>query len=775
MCTSFKLLSHSNLKNNENQLLVDHLNGVSNIMCNLALNSGIKDKEFLKILKTIGICHDFGKGSIYFQKYLKNEYNGCLKNHGEISAYLCYYLLPKKWKLYGFIAVKRHHGNIEIDNSFFHPLEKENLKKIITSLKENINELNDIYKCDLGEFFKRMDDGSLVNEVKKVAKKRERRFKDNNIEVIVEEFVNFQYIWSVLLTADKTQLIRGSEFKVKNQIGEDICRKYKEKIRKELKEKNIGIEKSALFNIRENIYKSCVNFIDEMDISKDKILSINVPTGTGKTIAVYGTALKLKNVIRYNTNIGLKIIYCLPFTSVIDQNYNVLEEMMEYYNMNISSELMMKYHSLCEIEYKDDESKQYIDFDGKFLFENWQSSIITTTFIQIFNVIFKSGINSIIHRFHNLAGSIIILDEVQAIDPKYYKIIEIVFKILTEKFNCYVITVTATKPLFLRGKELIQDNEKIFKMMNRIEFHNFTDKETSIEDFKVIIKNDINENKDKSFLFIMNTISSAKEIKNFLDSTGDKRKIYYLSTELLPIHRLEIINNIKLSKEKTILVSTQLVEAGVDIDYDVVYRDIAPLDSINQSAGRANRNGIESKGILNLYRLVDMNGRPYYKIYSNILLEITLELFKDKKVIDEKDIFKLNSEYFNKVYKVTENKSNEVSNEFINAMKNMNFKYIRDNFKLIDDDNFKLIDDDNFKVDVVINYDDEVQRNISIIKNSDNYLETVNAWRRLNQYKVSVSKKLVSNLYETDIGINLLDKCHYDKERGLVLKKTSFF
>ena len=118
MCTSFKLKSHI-YENKSSQLLVDHLRGVAKIAKETSQLNGIDDKEIMNVIEILCLCHDFGKASSYFQKYLEGKYNGELKKHGEISAYFTYYMLPERWKLIGFICVKRHHGNIDIENNSF--------------------------------------------------------------------------------------------------------------------------------------------------------------------------------------------------------------------------------------------------------------------------------------------------------------------------------------------------------------------------------------------------------------------------------------------------------------------------------------------------------------------------------------------------------------------------------------------------------------------------------------------------------------------------------
>ncbi|MEQ8197754.1 MAG: CRISPR-associated helicase Cas3', partial [Clostridiaceae bacterium] len=606
MCTSFKLKSHVFEEGKGGQLLVDHLKGVSDIAVQISKNNGIKDDELEKVIRIITMCHDFGKASTYFQNYLNGKYSGELKQHGEISAYLTYYMLPEKWKLLGFICVKRHHGNIEIENSFFSCSDEDNLIKISKSIKENVEELRLIYNTDFNDFFNKFESKQLIKDVKLSYIKRAAAIKKKSIEEQEGDFIYLQYLWSLLLTGDKTQLITGVNFRNKDILKEKFTKNYKDRLRRDLIKKIPSIMESPMFNIREEIYEGTIKSINSLDLDKDKILSINVPTGTGKTISVYGAAFRLSERLIEERGIVPSIIYNIPFMSVIDQNYNVLEEILQCNSVEGNHDLILKHHSMSPINYKDSEEKEYRNYDARFLVENWQSTVITTTFVQLFSTIFKSGINSIMHRFHKLAGSIIILDEVQAVPPKYYPIIEDIIKILCEKFNCYIITVTATKPLFLPGKELVMDNERIFNSMNRITFENHIDNSLNLEQFKNILQEDIEKNRDKSFLVILNTVKSTKYVYDYVkEKFKGKRRVIYLSTEIIPQRRLEIIKEIKENKNKFVLVSTQLIEAGVDLDFDVVYRDLAPMDCINQSAGRANRNGVNGKGVVKLYKLID--------------------------------------------------------------------------------------------------------------------------------------------------------------------------
>lgn len=769
MYTSFKLLSHVfDDANKDDQLLTDHLNGVTEIALMTAKDKGIKDNTVLNVIKTIGMCHDFGKGSTYFQDYIKGKKSSKLKQHGEISAYFTYYMLPEEWKLIGYMCVKRHHGNIDRgDGAFFTCEDKEAMKAIAESLKENKSELEAIYNINLDDFFNKIADESIFYDVEDAC--YEKYEDEHSTKDYESEFVWIEYMWSLLLTADKTQLIRGNAYSNMCFFDEKIIKSYVGDLRDKAINKNPDIVNSFIFNVRNNIYDEVINSIDSLDISSERILSINVPTGTGKTLSVYGAAFKLANRVYNEQNIKMNIIYSVPFTSVIDQNFFVLEEVLKSNNINISSDMLLKHHSMTPLNYKDNEEKEFKNYDARFLVENWQSTIITTTFVQLFNTIFKSGINSITQRFNRLAGSIIILDEVQAVPPKYYKIIEDIFRILCEKFNCFIISVTATKPLFLSGSELVEDNEKIFKSLNRINFEVNIDRGITIEEFEDNLESDINNNGDKSFLIILNTVKSTKTVYKYLREKYDgKRKVLYLSTEVLPIIRLEIIKKIKESNEKLILVSTQLVEAGVDIDFDIVYRDIAPIDCINQSAGRANRNGLSKKGIVKLVKLVNDKERLFASsVYASTLIEATENIIKDKHNISESEIFDINNKYYKELARITKGKEQSEYNKYCEYIKNLNFEKIR---------GFELINKLNNKVDLFVLYDETAKKLFDIIKSDCEYQELANAWRGLNQYRISVNKDLVDDICEKEgqliKGFMFLDKEYYSYEDGIKISYT---
>ena len=175
----------------------------------------------------------------------------------------------------------------------------------------------------------------------------------------------------------------------------------------------------------------------------------------------------------------------------------------------------------------------------------------------------------------------IILDEVQAIPHKYWKLINETLTKATELLNCKIILVTATMPLMFdeaKGEitELASSKKEFFKKLNRIDLNlNWFDK-IDIKNLIVKLKENIDQHSLKSHLIICNTINSATDIYEQLSDAYPDREVLYLSTHILPLHRLETIAKIRDNPKGKIIVSTQLVEAGVDIDIDFVYRDFAP-------------------------------------------------------------------------------------------------------------------------------------------------------------------------------------------------------
>lgn len=480
-------------------------------------------------------------------------------------------------------------------------------------------------------------------------------------------------------------------------------------------------------------------------------------------------ALKLKNKIGKD----MKIIYCLPFTSVIDQNYNDYKRAIKEIKQvdDVSSKDILKHHYLSPKDYKDEELYYEAD-EGRFLTQNWNSQIVVTTFIQLFTTLFSNR-NSDLIKFNSLSNSIVLLDEVQSIPYKYWKVINLYFKEISEKMNIYFIFVTATQPLIFKKneiKELAAHSEYYFKQCKRTKLI-IKEEEMSKEDFFCYVKEIINENPNKNILIIVNTIKLSQELYEEI-LNEDSREYIYLSTSIIPKERKNRIDKVKKSTNKNVVVSTQMIEAGVDIDMDIVIRDIAPLDSINQSAGRANR---ESRGLyLGEVHIVKVRGNTQlmakYVYRDDIILQATQKALKNRDIILEEDYKEISDKYF---CELNENKSDKISDELSNYIYQLEFEIVEEKFKLIDEQD---------KIQLFIELDDEA----TIIWDSyKGYLNIKNPFERRNKlesikgefYKYVISVFRNKSRENIECGIGFVSKYQlentYDQNFGYKSKEES--
>lgn len=797
----FLLYSHPD------KILFDHLSNVGNRSFStskvkkLSLEKfGIDEDTFTKISYLIGICHDFGKGTKYFQEYLfetdptiqrslknKKEYH-----HGFISAIFTYYILNKYADstrnekllkfipILGYLVVKRHHGNLkDAEDEIRTLIDEDTLEVFDLQIKSlEINELKTIYEQLLADYDISFDLKLFCNEYRFIAKeilKSRRKFVKCLQE---EEFTGYYLItlnlYSILINSDK---IDASSIDITSEIdiSPELVDQYKV-------EKGFQNSENEINQMRNEIYKEVTENIEKLDLN-NKIYSISVPTGSGKTLTSLSFALKLKARLKEEKRSKAKIIYSLPFLSIIDQNCDVFEDVFKTVEMaNPTEDILLKHHHLADIFYKTRDDDEFEGLKSLFLIEGWNSEIIVTTFVQFFHTIISNK-NRSLRKFHTIANSIVILDEVQSIPHKYWLVLKHIISGFAEYFNTYFIFVTATQPLIFDPEkkeitELIQNKDKFFREFDRIKLKINLDP-MNLDEFKEIIEAKVKENPEKDFLFVLNTIKSSLEVYKYLKKLElENGNYYYLSTNIIPKDRLNKIKEIKEKSEKRkIIVSTQLIEAGVDIDVDIVYRDFATIDSINQVAGRCNRNSSKScRGEVNIVVLKDERKELNRYIYSNFLIDKTTEVLKDSpSEIYEKDLILLNNTYFRKV---KDTSSEDESNKLLSYINELKFKTLTSDFRLIDDKAGYE------KIDVFVELDDEaieIWNEYICIRDIKNPLEKKERYlairKKFNEYIISVPKKDFFCEEPEDLNMGYIPfeqiEQYYDPETGFVFESKS--
>lgn len=705
--------SFSELFSHPDKYLENHLNNVKEISLEYIEEIPLKNlpltkEQLKKLVQIITLSHDIGKSTNYFQEYLLKgeEKGGKETRHSLLSSFIAYYITQKVFSkenidenlkvllpIFSFLTVKRHHGDFTdiLSEVVILDDEKELLQKQVESIDDSkfnilINNLKD---PDFNELTKE----KLLEIIEKVPedlKKYKIKIRALKNYKSVDFYLFNNLIFSLLIDGDKTEVTVGKPKRKILEIPHIIVDNYK---------KNLKIEKTPINELREKAYQEVLNKNINLE---DKIYSLNLPTGLGKTFTSVAFALKLREEIRKKEGYTPRIIYSLPFLSIIEQNADVIEKVLKNYYGEIDTAILLKHHHLSDLYYKIDDREIEPD-EAKILIEGWNSEIIITTFVQLFHTLISNK-NSTLRKLHRICGSIIILDEIQSIPTKYWLLLREIFTKLIEKYNCYIIFSTATQPLIFKPKEMIPlvNAEDYFIKLNRTILKPNIHERLFLDEFSEKIKIETN----KSYMFILNTIRSAQNFYYLLKEKL-KEEIIYLSSHITPKERLERINRIK-NNEARIVITTQLVEAGVDIDLDVVYRDVAPLDSINQSAGRCNRNWNKDIGEVYIYSLKD-DRRDYSSyIYDRILLDVTKDVLKKREHIPEIDFINYINDYF---YEINERKTQDISKNLLEAIYSLRYAGWAENEedKNVGIEDFKLIEDDIPKMDVFIELNEEAE------------------------------------------------------------------
>lgn len=803
---SFKLKSHPD------KLLKTHLQNVGTL-CRQTISEKVLNMDDSDLLMDaayiIGVTHDLAKGTSFFQEYITEKDEMKKKSlkardnthHGLLSAFFTYavmkdYLsqsgrsggLAEYLPIISFLAVKRHHGNLSnaLDEISEVHAERETILKTaeeqinsmdLVEIKEILSLLLTGEMKDLKIDVDTIRDYVLNGASNDIGRKDKQFIRSLGSKDDLYPYFVTQFLYSALLDADKTDAGLDSLNLKRLDLAEDLVDRYRDA-------RHFSTNLENINSLRNQIYEEAMERVKSWNLN-DKILSLNVPTGTGKTLASLSMALKLRERLNDERKFKPRVIYALPFLSIIDQNYGVFEDVLNPGGEGVDSRLLLKHHHLADVKYKTEDNEFEVG-KSRLLLEGWNSEIIVTTFWQLFNTLFSNR-NRQLRKFNKLANSILILDEVQAVPHQYWQLTHDALKLLCDKFNSYVIFITATQPLIFEEatgeiREIAQKKDEYFRGLNRIELIPKIENALTLDEFKAMLEKDLIEKKEKDFLVVLNTIGSAQEVYAFVQSLRlENTKGFFLSTNVIPKERLNRINEIRNSgsgetKKPTrkVIVSTQLIEAGVDIDADIVYRDFAPLDSINQVAGRCNRNSAKGeKGMVSIFILKNDKKEFYKYIYDPFLISKTLDILRPREgPIKESEFLDLNNQYFKAVKR---GMGDQDSKDNLGYIAGLAFKDLNQNFK--------LIAEDYPKVDVFVETDEEaakIWRRYHEMQSEKNHIERTNKYLKIkkefNEYVISAPEKYAHNLIveNSDIGYISMHELpnYYDMETGFKRDKA---
>lgn len=765
MSSSFQLLSHPN------SLLASHLKSVATKSSFSILQAlrfvkiPFNTNDLLRTAYIMGATHDFGKSTEFFQKYIRGDRSGdpLLKSHSLISSLFCHWVVTNDNKISGnskilgvsaALGVQGHHGSLKRPDIFSNRIEnffdEKILERQIDSIQKN-PEVDKICK-DLGigsftEFCNGWEE-HLEEMIENLWRLENPRYSEPNYHL----YYLTNLLFSVLLDSDRTDAA-GISYQ-RTGLDSTSVKKFIS---------TFAVDLNRINDTRNQLFKHLDTIASNIGL-ENKILSITAPTGVGKTLSSLNFALRLRQRISDSLGFVPRIIYVAPFTSILDQNFSVFENVFRSVGR---SDLLLLHHHLAPLVYKSfsDENlaESYSTSQSELLISGWSSEVIVTTFVQFFGTIFGKSTHDL-RRFQNMVGSIVILDEVQSIPFEYWNAVRQALLFLSKNYSIWFVMMTATQPLIFRQDEIVElVGNRINKLPPRVSFDIKIHDRINIHEFCKKVKTLVDSNPQKSILVELNTIRSANDVYSFIK----EKDVFYLSSHIIPKHRGPRIENIKQrleKRERTILVSTQVVEAGVDLDFDLAVRDVAPIDSIIQTAGRCNRNGLRDADTskFSIYALENDEGKLYSNlIYGTVSVDIAMNLLQSGSSIDS-----LVESYFEEVSK---RRSDAKSVNINKAIEELDYDKVKQNFTLIEE---------HEKVPVFVEFDDNAvsiwKKYLDLAESERKKRDTILQIRRdMQNYMINISEKdknskgleEVNGIYKINIS-NISE--YYDEVTGFI-------
>ena len=698
--------------------LVDHLRGVAKLAEEFA-----KDLGRPKVAYYVGLWHDLGKFHPDFQDYLlRSEADPTGRGHGPDHKAAGAWHAAQNRSLHPLsLLVRGHHGGLKslVDSTTWvtNEAKKPAVAESLRLAREQIPDLDspddlgppDHARTDrlAGEFWLRMMFSALVDADyldTEAHFSADRTGSRNSPATIAELWQRF--------SADHSRFADQPDTPV-----------------------NV---------VRREIYQDCV----EAAKQPPGIFRLTVPTGGGKTHS--GLAFGLKHALEHGQE---RIIVAVPFISITQQTADVYREI--FAGSGGDSPIVLEHHSMAGDAEGEDFHHQQVW--ARLASENWDAPIVVTTTVQLFESLF-SNMPSHTRKLHRLANSVIVLDEAQSAPAHLLAPVLDGLRELTEHYRTTVVLSTATQPAFevikefneLPAQEIVPDPGRHFQSLSRVGYQWTHDTPMSWVEIAGRMR------QEKQSLCVLNTRADALSVLDEFEPPD----ALHLSTWLCGSHRRSVISEVKRRLESgdiCHLVSTQVIEAGVDLDFPLVMRAIAPLDSIVQSAGRCNREGKVDRGTTIIFSTVDdRSPAGFYKTATGITRAM---LQRGPIDIDQPGTL---SEYFQLLYATL-----DTDREGIQELrKHLDYPAVADRFRMIAEDTVSA---------VITIYGDTNQRAAVAGHLHDLAGGVPNArhiMRRLQPYIVSINRRQVPALAQNGLLQEVITGVYewrgaYDPIRGI--------
>jgi CRISPR-associated helicase Cas3/CRISPR-associated endonuclease Cas3-HD len=674
--------AHSANKHDDWHLLKKHLASVSKLAGeNL---SGWRGEEEAKLA---GVLHDLGKYGDRFQNRLHGQDKGL--DHWSQGAYLA---IKKGGAIAAAIAIQGHHIGLQ-------SLQIADLKK----LNPQSLELNHPQRLTLSEADVELLETRLIEDGLLFSKPQTRLFVGpvGESQARVDNMLDVRRLFSALVDADfidteahfngneQGKVPRKQGLKLNTPAQNSLAKQALEKLTSHIDNKAGQPNPSATLNsIRQELLQSCLQHAQQ----KTGTFTLTAPTGSGKTLSMLGFALQ--HAVKNNLE---RIILVVPYLGIIEQTAKIYRDIF----VDFGDDFILEHHSMAGLG----EEKAETDAEGKeeqnrqikrqrLLSENWDAPIVITTSVQFLESLFSNRPSSC-RKIHRIANAVILFDEVQTLPTSLAIPSLAAVSHIATHWNSSIVFSTATQPAFnhlhqevikhcsggWEPSEIVPTHADMMDKLRRVKFVWLPNKLTWHD-----LADSLSQH--QQVLCIVNLKRHAQELWQALEGADN---LFHLSTNLCPLHRQAVLKEVRWRLQEGLpcrLIATQCIEAGVDVDFPVVYRAFAPLDAIIQAAGRCNREGKPEPGQTFVFT-PDCEGWLYpdgaYQQAANVTESLKNELGDQFDPYNPKVI----RQYYQRLYTVAAPEKS--AKELYQSIKDLSFPQVARQFRLIKNDMINIV------------------------------------------------------------------------------------
>jgi CRISPR-associated endonuclease/helicase Cas3 len=682
-----------------------------------------------------GLWHDLGKYSEEFQQRLRG---GKRVDHATAGAKHAMEILPQAGKFLAYI-IAGHHSGLMDGKSNNNSCLAERIKK---------------QAPDYSAF------QSFIQQYKELTN---LPFIPGKKNIGFQRSFLIRMLFSCVKDADflDTEKFMKPE-KFASRKGYPDLAKLDKKLDRHLKKLVEKAPGKEINRLRSGILKDCI----KSSVKPPGLFTLTVPTGGGKTLS--SLAFALKHALQHNMK---RVIYVIPYVSIIEQNAEVFRKIM-------GQDAVIEHHS--NYNFKNEEKLEEYNL-SLLASENWDAPLIVTTNVQFFESLFANK-TSKCRKLHNIAKSVVILDEAQMLPvPFLHPCIE-ALRELSGTYVTSIVLCTATQPAlskredFKKGlnidkdRELVSNPKQLYQKLKRVHIKNLSapSKQGSLDKQLSKVSDQIIAEKITEYsqaLCIVNTRNHARQLYEQIKKSGGA---FHLSARMCPAHRTQKLAQIRDNldrKQPCRVISTQLIEAGVDIDFPVVFRAVAGIDSIAQAAGRCNREDSPQKGEVFIFMPEHGLPRGHFRDTAQTAENII-------RTYDDILSLEAVNAYFRELYWI---KGDELDKKGILTLLEEGkgkgdfcFKEVAEKFRLIE----------NNMESVIIRWNEESDKIIDKLRYSDFMGKYA---REAQRFTIQIYKDELNKLISTGVVESIKDQYHilnnmdlYDQDLGLYYDDPTF-